>query len=334
MFFANDSDGNRVEIFDASYEEEYFCPVCGHCLIIKNGQVNASHFAHRQGGCTDNWHYDMSAWHWKMQNCFPKECREVVLSNKYRTHRADIKVKDIVIEFQNSPISAEEFVDRNEFFSELGLRVAWVFNLENQVINETLYPDSHRSNLMIWKYPMRIFSEAPQPSDYNKKFALWFARCTQAMVDDSDDPYEHIEKVVWSAKDDYGKPSYKRFILGDYSICLDPDEEVRIDHFFFSNKDYFLEALSELKKKSSYEIKYIGEKGYPKNAYICPRRPDEFGVYLRRRGKGCLRCKYCAMLAFKQRGDEEKWAIYCCYPNQINFYMDEDHAPSAPIYDL
>jgi hypothetical protein len=239
---------------------------------------------------------------------------------------------DIVIEFQYSPISAEEFADRNVFFSELGLRVAWVFNLENQVINETLYPDSYRSNLMIWKHPMRIFSEAPQPSDYNKKFALWFARCTEGMVDDSCNAYEYIEKVVWSAKDDYGKPSYKRFVIGDYSICLDPNEEVRVDHFFFSNKDYFLEALSELKKKSSYEIKYIGVKGHSQNAYICPLRPEKFGLYLEWK-TGCLKCKYCAMLAHKERGDEENWAIYCCYPNRIHFY-DEDHAPTAPIYDL
>lgn len=332
MFFANDANGNRVEISEACCETEYFCPVCGNSLILKAGQVNASHFAHRQGGCTDNWHYDMSDWHLKMQNFFPPECREVVLSNNGRTHRADIKIQDIVIEIQYSPISAEEFVDRNKFFNELGLRLAWVFNLENQVASETLYFDDYRANLMIWKYPMRILSKAPQPSDYNEKFAIWFARCTEWMVEDTGDSYEFIRKVVWSAQDDEGKPSYKRFVLGDYSICLDTDEKIEPEYFFYSNKDYFREALCELKEKSSYEIKYIGVKGHSQNSYICPLRTNEFGIRLYG-SNGCLKCRYCAMLAHKERKEEEKWAVYCCYPKRIHFYQ-EDFEEDAPIYDL
>ena len=178
---------------------------------------------------------------------------------------------------------------------------------------------------------MRIFSEAPQPSDYNKKFAIWFNRTSEGRIEDSDDTYEYIDKVVWAAKNDDGKPSYKRFVLGD-SICLDTDERINIDHFFFSKKDYFWEALSELKEKSSYEIKYKGEKGHSRNAYLCPLRANEFGIFLDRK-KGCLKCRYCAMVAHKLRGEEEKWEVYCCFPNRINFY-DEDHEPDAHIYEL
>lgn len=332
MFFANDKNGNRTEIFDVVYGDEYFCPICNQSLIVKSGLINTPHFAHKQGGCSDTWHYEMSEWHRKMQGYFPKECREVVVSDKHQTHRADVKINDVVIEFQYSPISADEFKDRNDFFGRLGYRVAWVFNLEDQVLNGTLYESPKKENIMIWKYPMRIFAEAPQPSDYNKKFAIWFNRTSEGRIEDSDDTYEYIDKVVWAVKNDYGQPSYKRFVLGDFSMCLDLDEKINVNHFFFSKKDYFLEALSELKEKSSYQIKYIGEKGHPQNTYICPLRADEFGIKLYRK-KGCLKCRYCAMVAHKVSDEEEKWAVYCCFPNRINFY-DEDHELDAPIYDL
>ncbi len=51
----------------------------------------------------------MSEWHKIMQNYFPKESQEVVVSYKGRKHRADVLIGDVVLEFQFSPITAAEF---------------------------------------------------------------------------------------------------------------------------------------------------------------------------------------------------------------------------------
>ena len=77
MYTAVDKNGNIVDIEDADIKEEYFCPVCHAPLIIKDGWLNATHFAHKAGSCTDDWHYDMSEWHRRMQSYFPKKAREV-----------------------------------------------------------------------------------------------------------------------------------------------------------------------------------------------------------------------------------------------------------------
>ena len=81
------------------------------------------------GECTDHWHYDMSEWHRKKQSYFPIENREVVLRHKNKIHRADILINKTVIEFQHSPITAGEFMERNSFFNSLGLRIVWVFDI-------------------------------------------------------------------------------------------------------------------------------------------------------------------------------------------------------------
>lgn len=130
MFKAKGKDGNPVWIDNAIKGEEYFCPICDKPLIIKavNSEI-ATHFAHKKGsGCFDNWSHDMSEWHKAWQNRFPKEYREVVVAKNGIKHRADVLINDTVIEFQHSPISHEEILERNAFYLSCGYRVVWIFD--------------------------------------------------------------------------------------------------------------------------------------------------------------------------------------------------------------
>ena len=120
MLTAVDKNGEIIDIEDANLDEEYFCPTCHSPLIIKSGLLNVTHFAHKSSECTDNWNYDTSSWHRKLQSYFPKNAREVVVTSEGKTHRADVLIDKTVIEIQHSSISAEEFADRNDFFISLG----------------------------------------------------------------------------------------------------------------------------------------------------------------------------------------------------------------------
>ena len=145
MFIAKDIDGNNVTIEEAElFEKEnpgvkrkYFCPSCGAELKIdsKESKYKKIHFKHKRGTlCNDDWNYDMSEWHRNWQNCFPKECQEVVMTNKQgEKHRADVCINNFVIEFQHSPISAEEVKSRNVFYTELGYNIVWVFDANNSI---------------------------------------------------------------------------------------------------------------------------------------------------------------------------------------------------------
>lgn len=136
MFIANDSKGNRVNIQDAIKGNLYFCPICKAPLVVKDGQINAKHFAHSIGTlCYDSWSHDMSEWHSNWQMKFPIENREIVLKNKNAIHRADIIIDNTVIEFQHSPIKKEEIDERNKFFTDLNYNVVWVFDADEKIRN-------------------------------------------------------------------------------------------------------------------------------------------------------------------------------------------------------
>ena len=106
----------------------------------------------------------MSEWHRAWQNCFPKECREVVVQSGGIKHRADVLInKKTVIEFQHSPITAEEIAERNRFYTECGLKVVWVFDADGKIKNknksvDTIDPILCADTDLCWKSPRREFS--------------------------------------------------------------------------------------------------------------------------------------------------------------------------------
>ena len=308
MFVAIDLNHKLIDIRDAIKGEEYFCQNCGAQLLVRDGKQNIKHFAHKAGECTDNWNYDMSEWHLRMQSYFPIESREVVVKSGDKIHRADVLIENTVIEFQHSPISADEYEDRNRFFGSLGYRVAWVFDVSQQYMAGDLYYSSdNNSYLLTWKNPIRIFAYSPFPSDYDKKFAIWFYT---GETNDSD----YIQRVIWSAEDEYTAPSFKRIIFSEYSITL--DESFYVKQFFMSKNDHFNEALRELQSKYTYEIKYSGVRGMSRYSYVCPKT-NKFGLDLYREN-GCNNCRYCYMMTQKKRKDTKtETQVYCCFPNQV-----------------
>ena len=136
MFIALDESGNRTHIKDAKSTSTYFCPICGEALCVRalNSLAVQQHFSHKRGSkCLDNWQHDMSEWHINWQEQFPEECREIVVTKNGIKHRADILIQNTVIEFQHSPISPEEFEERNFFYSDCGYNVVWVFDAADKV---------------------------------------------------------------------------------------------------------------------------------------------------------------------------------------------------------
>ncbi len=325
MFYALDKDGQRINAFDANREEKYICPICKQRVILKRGSINIDHFAHESNTCEDHWNYDMSEWHKRMQNYFPKECQEVVVTYMEQKHRADVLVGDIVIEFQYSPITSTEFEDRNQFFKNAGYRLAWVFNLSQVQCHMEQSPE--KENLWSWKHPMRIFANVDHLGENNKKFALWFYLWGEVFENIG---YEYIERVIWAIKES-DQYSMRKFMTSEYPIEIGGKTEIDPELFFNAKeyhfqqeKEYFQEALSDLKKEFSYTVKYGGAvRGKPKHTYMCPRKNGEFGIKMWGE-KGCFYCKYCYMVTEKKNGDRKMYESYCCYPTQVR-ELSEDH---------
>ena len=174
MFVALDESGHRVPISDTQPGQNYFCALCGEKLILKKkGENRAAHFAHPRGSdCTD-WG-EMSEWHLDWQAQFPVHTREVILEKDGERHRADVCIQEykLVIEFQHSHISQEDFERRCLFYTGCGYQLVWVFDAAGKLNRLEEFPDliwkrvnytfSNLSNIARTCYPgITIFLETP-----------------------------------------------------------------------------------------------------------------------------------------------------------------------------
>ena len=133
------------------------CPLCKSRLIAKCGQFVCHHWAHKSTIDCDPWHSEETNWHYAWKELFPEESREVVLGN----HRADVKLNDLVLEFQYSPLSRDKVQERQEFYHSHGLKVFWIFEArdysafwwaEESDDHQEFYARLNHARLM-WSFP-------------------------------------------------------------------------------------------------------------------------------------------------------------------------------------
>lgn len=134
MFIAIDENGNRVYAEEAVKNQNFYCQCCNEKVILKQGSIKRWHFSHKQDtNCKYANDKDYKTeWHIRMQNYFPKESQEYKFHDDVNNeiHIADVYLKEdnIVLEFQHSPISKEEFLSRTIFHIKNGRKIAWFFD--------------------------------------------------------------------------------------------------------------------------------------------------------------------------------------------------------------
>lgn len=171
MQYAKDENGNRTNIENTDKEKKYYCPVCGERMMMRFGNIRIHHFAHwRNRECLDKWHYDMSEWHKGWQDEFPEETREVVVKQNGEMHRADVLVENRVIEFQHSPISNAEFMERTTFYISAGYDVYWLFDMQDQFLSNKLAYIGESDDDLAWKRPWHTFDNLNLKNEHVKLF--------------------------------------------------------------------------------------------------------------------------------------------------------------------
>ena len=116
-------DDNRIE---ATKGAKGICPCCGSELTAKCGSVRINHWAHPKDSNCDPWWENETEWHRSWKNNYPNDWQEVIIEKKGNKHIADIynPKKNVIIEFQNSPIAIEQLTERENFYD----RMIWVVN--------------------------------------------------------------------------------------------------------------------------------------------------------------------------------------------------------------
>lgn len=176
MFIAIDKNKEKIPSCDAIVKQVYFCPTCGEQVTLRaiNSKHQKPHFAHKAGTlCTDDWKYDMSEWHLTWQEKFPVECREVVMKMGDELHRADVLFHNVVIEFQHSAISREDFVKRNLFYIRQGYEILWIFDATNKIktpIEEIIKPIFERGSSNEEEFYFRKFEWKRKQNQFDKFF--------------------------------------------------------------------------------------------------------------------------------------------------------------------
>lgn len=157
--YAISENGDRIHISMAKRGSHgYTCGYCGNPMVARKGNIKSHHFAHKSKCNCDSWYHGKGEWHRKMQDLFPKESQEIILENAGEKHIADVCLTKpngqlLVIEFQDSPMSREEFITKTLFWKSNNADMIWVFNLSNKDIRE--FPNADKRNMFAyeWKHP-------------------------------------------------------------------------------------------------------------------------------------------------------------------------------------
>ena len=165
--------------------------------------TNISHFAHKKRDECDTFTQDMSEWHRQWQKQFPLRNREVGLPQDKPIHRADVLACGFVIEFQHSTITRYEFNLRNEFYTSLGKKVIWIFDMRDVVDSLRMQWYDEWNNTWDngakweWKHAWKVFEDWNPVRDKN---ILVFFQFSDYDFNDEDGA-GHIEQVIWAIND-------------------------------------------------------------------------------------------------------------------------------------
>ena len=219
---------------DDTVNEEYFCPICKEKLIARKGDVNIHHFSHmKKSKCIMNNGNYMSEWHIKWQNKFSKDKREIIFEKDDEIRIADVflKEKNIVIEFQHSPISVNEFNNRNKFYNSLGNKVIWVIDLleqndEEQIINEG-------KNYYKWLHPKKFLTYYDKKTNVEIYFNISLNAAENKRIINIENKIKEKFELGTQEEPWYYRHKKDKFLL------VELDEIFRFDRTYFYTKNEF-----------------------------------------------------------------------------------------------
>jgi len=167
MIWAKNEINERIY---ASPKLKASCPLCNKEVISKCGSIKIRHWAHKKELDCDSWSEGETEWHLNWKNNFPKECQEFIMGK----HIADVRTKSrTIIEFQNSPISPENIIEREDYYHKM----VWVIN--GQTLCRGMNLRKKKGIITFrWKHPPKSFWSSTKNlfidfSDFQEESGTW-----------------------------------------------------------------------------------------------------------------------------------------------------------------
>jgi competence CoiA-like predicted nuclease len=150
-------DSQRKE---AEPKEIGICFCCGSEVRAYCGQQRVNHWKHINLIECDHWHEGETEWHRQWKNHFDNSQQEFIRYDSItgEKHIADIYIqsKDLVIEFQHSPIHIDEIVAREKFYKKM----LWVIDLKGNLKKISLHNDIKDVFNELVEYPWAVNEDA------------------------------------------------------------------------------------------------------------------------------------------------------------------------------
>ncbi|MDT2829935.1 competence protein CoiA family protein [Vagococcus carniphilus] len=140
MLIAKSQSGKMMDLslkkksdIQALKKKKWYCPSCQEVVIIKNGNVMCSHFAHKQKSDCSSFSENESKEHLLGKKLIAENCKKFGIPYELEAFLPDLKQRpDILvankyaIEFQCSPLSILRFKERTATYQDNGYQVIWI----------------------------------------------------------------------------------------------------------------------------------------------------------------------------------------------------------------
>jgi competence protein CoiA len=269
MRYALDDKNNRIEV--SSSGELGICEICNSNVKGRKGEQRVKHWYHHERKTIDcdNWHEPISEWHLKWQNYFPKKNREVTITRKQISHRADILLNNkLVIEIQNSPISFSDIEKRESFYGKNNL--IWVLN-GNTLANKSMLTED------VFHYNHRLSISIPKVFEFVENYD--FKKILKAVLENTDLWYFKSDIDLFEIKDGNTlifkfiddkiqnfhliEVQYKFYIVCFYERIYDQIELEKFRKLIDIQYSSIDEKICELRLIKKYWKKFIDKMKFP-----------------------------------------------------------------------
>lgn len=224
MFFANTTNKQRVKARYAKDDEQYFCPLCGAKVLLKEPGTKNAHFVHEtETHCENSDSNSKTSWHRRMQNHFSDKYQEVIVSEYGEEHIADIVKDGVVIKFMDDDISNEEFVDQTDFFRAIGFHVIYIFDITNagyKTIAQYAHPSCDKGTVSsrvrkVWELANSYIDQ--EHDEMDSVVALFFVF--------RENNQDHFKRVMKFCYDEEGLFNPREFVIArkEYDIPFNAD---------------------------------------------------------------------------------------------------------------
>ena len=189
------AEKDNKRIIPNPFKKDVICPLCKSEVIAKCGKIKVWHWAHKNNEDCDNWGGRETKWHLDWKDNFPIENQEVIIGE----HRADVKIKDVVIEFQNTSISLDNIKEREKFYGNM----KWILNgtvfAQNLILRDKNSYKSFR-----WKWPPKTWlnTNCPIYIDMQPLVSEWieYINTKEDRVFTDNGYIDHTEKKIFLRK--------------------------------------------------------------------------------------------------------------------------------------